>query len=70
MQLNIQPNGMKNIDASLPDTSSPRAFNLTAFDSDSGKKISIQGKSFFEVIPRLERIVDKIVISEFHSHSY
>ena len=61
-ELEIQPNSSKTIDAAVQATSSPESLNLTVFDRNSSERIDILGRKFYEVIPRIQRTVDKLTI--------
>ena len=63
-RIEIDSNASKTIDFAMPKTSSPETLNLTVFDKENDSSIDIRGRSFFEVIPRLERTVDEITICE------
>lgn len=61
----IRSKEKKTIDIVIPDISVPESLNLTAFDKEEGKRIPLRGRNFLEVIPRLERTVEKIILCKF-----
>ena len=61
-ELEIQPNSSKTIDSVVNVTFSPETLNLTVFDRNSSERIDILGRKFYEVVPRIQRTVDKLTI--------
>ena len=64
-QLDIESNSSRVLDAVIQETVTPEALRLTAFDKENNKMINILGRRFFEIIPRLNRTLERITMREY-----